>query len=272
MLASGADRSQGRDRVAGPRTLMQQLLLSFYILLFNRSEGGADMPSASARSLQGSAGTEDEVIRFARNLARTFGALARFHVCRSSPPAIVGSSEAPRQPGDAGEVLAAVRDFAAGSRVVSRPTGRGIRLSVLAMPGLRADGLVLVAEVDSGSLARAARLLATLADPEGTNHEAATEHLGSAVGRMLEAAESELGVRASEMSRSQKQQVVKELDERGAFLIKKSVEQVAERLGVSRFTIYNYLDQANRGSESGADRPGALPVSQGRSEAGEGCG
>jgi len=259
-------------RDGGPASLLQQLLHSFYILLFNGSEGGIDMPSASTRSLQGSAGTEDEVIRFARNLARTFGALARFHVCRSSPPAIVGSSEAPRQPGDVGEVLAAVRDFAAGSRVVSRPTGRGIRLSVLALPGPRASGLVLVAEVDSGSLARAARLLATLADPEGTNHEAATEHLGTTVGRMLDAAESELGVRASDMSRSQKQQVVKELDERGAFLIKKSVEQVAERLGVTRFTIYNYLDQVNRESESGADGPAGLPVSQGRSGADEGCG
>jgi hypothetical protein len=251
---------------------MQQLLHAFYILLFNSSQGGVDMPSARTRSLQGSDGAEDEVIRFARNLARTFGALARFHVCRSSPPAIVESSDAAKQPGAAAEVLSAVRDFAAGSRVVSRPAGPGLRLSVLALPGPRADGLVLVAEVDSGTLARAARLLATLADPEGTNHEAATEHLGTTVGRMLDAAESELGVRTSEMSRSQKQQVVKELDERGAFLIKKSVEQVAERLGVSRFTIYNYLDQVNRESESGADGPAGLPVSQGRSGADEGCG
>jgi len=247
-------------------------LHSFYSLLFNGREGGVGMPLASTRPLQRSAGPEDEAIRFARNLARTFGALARFHVCRSAPPTIVGSSEAAKQLGDVGEVLSAVRDFAAGSRVVNRPAGRGIRLSVLALPGPRADGLVLVAEVDSSPFVRAARLLATLADPEGTNHEAATEHLGTTVGRMLDTAESELGVRASEMSRGQKQQVVKELDERGAFLIKKSVEQVAQRLGVSRFTIYNYLDQANRESESGAEGPAGLPVSQDRPEAGEGCG
>ncbi len=103
-----------------------------------------------------------------------------------------------------------------------------------------------------GPVARAARVLAALADPEGTGDDTATEHLGNTVGRLLDAAESELGVRAAEMSRSQKQQVVKDLDERGAFLIKKSVEQVAVRLGVSRFTIYNYLDQANREGESGA--------------------
>ena len=45
------------------------------------------------------------------------------------------------------------------------------------------------------------------------------------------------------MSRSQKQQVVKFLDERGAFLIKRAVEDVAARLEVSRFTIYNYLEE-----------------------------
>lgn len=228
------------------------------------------MPSASMRPRQRSAGAEDAAILFAQDLARTFGSVARFDVCRTSPPVIVGSSEAARQPGDAAEVLAAVRDFAAGSRVTNRPAGRGVRLSVLALPGQLPDGLALVAEVDSGPLARAARVLSALAAPEGTGDRTATEHLGNAVNRLLDTAESELGVRAAEMSRSQKQQVVKDLDERGAFLIKKSVEQVAVRLGVSRFTIYNYLDQANRESESGADQVGGLPANQeGKSSAGE---
>lgn len=215
------------------------------------SESGVVMLSAGARPRQRDAAAEDEAIAFARDLARTFGPLTRFHVCRTSPPLIVGSSEAVKQPGDAAEVLAAVADFAAGSLVVNRPVGRGVRLTVLGLPGQQADGLAFVVEVDSGPVARAARVLSALADPEGTGDETATEHLGTTVGRLLDAAESELGVRAAEMSRSQKQQVVKELDERGAFLIKKSVEQVAERLGVSRFTIYNYLDQANREDEPG---------------------
>jgi hypothetical protein len=208
------------------------------------------MRSASARPRQ-RAGPEDEAILFARNLARIFGAVARFHVCRTSPPAIVGSSAATRQQGNAADVLDAVRQFATGSRVASRPVGRGIQLSVLALPGPDTAGLALVVEVDSGPVARAARVLAALADPESTGDDAVTEHLGKTVSRLLDAAEAECGVRAPEMSRSQKQQVVKELDERGAFLIKKSVEQVAERLGVSRFTIYNYLDQANRDGGSG---------------------
>src|SRR5215469_9751923 len=118
-------------RLRAPASLLQQLLHSFYSLLFNGREGGVGMPLASTRPLRRSAGPEDEAIRFAGNLARTFGVLARFHVCRSTPPTIVGSSEAAKQVGDVGEVLSAVRDFAAGSRVENRPAGRGIRLSVL---------------------------------------------------------------------------------------------------------------------------------------------
>jgi len=47
--------------------------------------------------------------------------------------------------------------------------------------------------------------------------------------------------------------VVGYLDDRGPFLIKKAVEDVAARSGVSRFTIYNHLHGANpsgRGSRS----------------------
>ena len=46
------------------------------------------------------------------------------------------------------------------------------------------------------------------------------------------------------MTRAEKQQLVRYLDERGAFALRRSVESVAETLGVSRFTVYNYLDAA----------------------------
>ena len=37
--------------------------------------------------------------------------------------------------------------------------------------------------------------------------------------------------------------LVMELEEQGIFLVKGAVEEVARRLGVTRFTIYNYLDE-----------------------------
>jgi len=45
------------------------------------------------------------------------------------------------------------------------------------------------------------------------------------------------------LDRVDKQRVVKQLNEAGAFQLRKSVEQVAEVLGVSRFTVYNYLNR-----------------------------
>jgi hypothetical protein len=47
----------------------------------------------------------------------------------------------------------------------------------------------------------------------------------------------------SELDRVEKQRVVKMLNEAGAFSLRKSVEQVAEELGISRFTVYNYLNR-----------------------------
>jgi hypothetical protein len=60
--------------------------------------------------------------------------------------------------------------------------------------------------------------------------------------RMMAAVEHELGVALGQMSREQKQGAVRMLDERGAFALRRSVESVADAMGVSRFTIYNYLN------------------------------
>ena len=61
---------------------------------------------------------------------------------------------------------------------------------------------------------------------------------------LLTAAEHEIGLPCAEMDRSQKQVAVALLNEWGAFTLRKSVEDVAEALGVSRFTVYNYLERA----------------------------
>jgi hypothetical protein len=68
-------------------------------------------------------------------------------------------------------------------------------------------------------------------------------HLETTVHGLIQAAERSIGKPVANMSREEKQQVVRFLDTRGAFLIRKAVEDVAERLGVTRFTIYNYLDR-----------------------------
>lgn len=55
--------------------------------------------------------------------------------------------------------------------------------------------------------------------------------------------ERHFGLPLAELSRERKQQAVRMFEEGGAFSYRKSVETVAAALGVSRFTVYNYLNR-----------------------------
>ena len=45
------------------------------------------------------------------------------------------------------------------------------------------------------------------------------------------------------MNKEEKVHIVRKLDEQGAFLIKGAIDYVAKILCVSRYTVYNYLDE-----------------------------
>jgi len=68
--------------------------------------------------------------------------------------------------------------------------------------------------------------------------------LHGAFDRLLERVAGELGGPLASLSREDKQRAVQLLDEWGAFNFRKSVEDVAQALQVSRFTVYNYLSRA----------------------------
>lgn len=59
--------------------------------------------------------------------------------------------------------------------------------------------------------------------------------------RLITNVETQLGGRLNELSRADKQRAVRMLDDRGAFQLRKSIEDVGQAMGVSRITIYNYL-------------------------------
>ncbi|MCC5911564.1 MAG: PAS domain-containing protein [Clostridiaceae bacterium] len=56
------------------------------------------------------------------------------------------------------------------------------------------------------------------------------------------------GKPVSYMNKEEKVNIVKKLDEQGAFLIKGAIDYVAKILCVSRYTIYNYLDEIRVGN------------------------
>lgn len=57
---------------------------------------------------------------------------------------------------------------------------------------------------------------------------------------------SEAGVPVAAMDKEAKVRIVGFLDEKEVFRIKGAVDDVAKRLGVSRYTIYNYLDEVRQ--------------------------
>ncbi|MFJ7045497.1 transcriptional regulator [Streptomyces sp. NPDC101112] len=62
---------------------------------------------------------------------------------------------------------------------------------------------------------------------------------------LVDAAVTAIGVPVDQMRKEHKLQVVADLERRGFFLVKQAPETAAAALKVSRFTIYNYLNELN---------------------------
>ena len=57
-----------------------------------------------------------------------------------------------------------------------------------------------------------------------------------------------VGIPVSNMNKEDKMQALKYLDEKGAFLITKSGNKICRYLDISKFTLYNYLDEIRNGN------------------------
>jgi hypothetical protein len=69
-------------------------------------------------------------------------------------------------------------------------------------------------------------------------------HLSDSLDYILLELERRHGMPLAELDRKTKQSVVRILETRGAFSVRHGVETVASALGVSRFTVYNYINYA----------------------------
>jgi len=69
----------------------------------------------------------------------------------------------------------------------------------------------------------------------------------TALDRLVAAVEHDMGSKLGDLDRVEKQVAVRLLDEKGAFLLRKAIEDVADVMGVSRITIYNYLNTIRAG-------------------------
>jgi predicted transcriptional regulator YheO len=65
--------------------------------------------------------------------------------------------------------------------------------------------------------------------------------------QMIEEAVTSTGKAVSMMGREDRVAILRVLDRRGAFVVKRAVDRVSQRLGISRVTAYNYLEQIRNG-------------------------
>ncbi|MFE6776250.1 helix-turn-helix domain-containing protein [Streptomyces sp. NPDC057702] len=76
-------------------------------------------------------------------------------------------------------------------------------------------------------------------------------HLSDSLDHILADLERRHGMPLADLDRKTKQSVVRALEARGAFSVRHGVETVATALGVSRFTVYNYLNRENANRAGG---------------------
>jgi hypothetical protein len=114
--------------------------------------------------------------------------------------------------------------------VAVTPLVERLNAELVAPDDARADDVPLVWEGESVAAVRLPRKAS--AGGEG------------GVNALLAEVAEEVGGPLRELSRNEKQQAVLLLEAKGAFEYRKSAELVAEALGVTRFTVYNYLNRA----------------------------
>ena len=123
-----------------------------------------------------------------------------------------------------------------------------------------ASGRIIAAlciNVDLSAVQQAKFLLdALLPEQQAESAVQPDEYFGrdlvSVMDTMITEAIREVGRPVAQMSRDEKIAVLQRLDARGATQMRKSVETIAVRLGISRVTAYAYLEEARRSADETA--------------------
>lgn len=130
--------------------------------------------------------------------------------------------------------------------------GRELRCSSVYFRNRAGDIIAaLCINVDLSAVQQARSLLEALLPTErSAANDAPDEYFGrdlvSVMDTMISEAIREVGRPVAQMTRDEKIGVLERLDERGATQMRKSVETIAVRLGISRVTAYSYLEEARR--------------------------
>jgi len=110
----------------------------------------------------------------------------------------------------------------------------------------------LCVNVDISALLKAQEWVQEALGSASTTIDERFEHsVDEVLETLIQNAISSIGKNPPDMSREEKVAIVAYLEAKGAFLIRYSVERVAELLGMTKYTIYNYLDEIKKKQDVG---------------------
>ena len=125
------------------------------------------------------------------------------------------------------------------------PSGQQIKSSTFHFIG-EDYNLALGINFDYTSLVYANRILVDLMSAEADLKSALWQGGDSALAELFDQCLAALGKPADALGKTDRLKLVAMLEQKNAFSYRKSVPFVARRLGVSRYTVYKYLDEVTR--------------------------
>lgn len=199
----------------------------------------------------------DLLDRLARGIAEMFGASCETIIHDFSQPnhpilAIYNGHVSGRQVGSTRDLTGLEQEVALQDDVVNllatTPSGQKVKSSTFVCRG-KDYHFALGVNFDFTALVYANRQLMDLMRVDADFRRAVYQDREGHIGEIFAACVEASGKPVCDMSKADRLRVIGMLEKRGAFSYRKAVPYVAERLGVSRYTIYKYLDEITGGQE-----------------------
>ena len=112
---------------------------------------------------------------------------------------------------------------------------------------------------DITDILAANEVLKDMATLESKEEEHFAKDVNELLDYLLEQSEIIVGKQASDMTKEDKMKALKYLDEKGALLITKSGSKICKYFGISKFTLYNYLEEIREKGEESTARDRTSP-------------
>ena len=207
--------------------------------------------------------TRDEAFEFldrmAQGIAQMFGSSCETLVNDMKDPkhpvlAIYNGHVSGREIGSTLDILGTARvidETAAASDLINMaattPDGRQIKSSTFHIAGQDYD-LGLGINFDYSALVYANRILVDLMNAEADLRSALWQEGDTRrLGELFEQCVATVGKPIGNLTKRDRMKIMALLDQKSAFSYRKSVPYVAQRLGVSRYTVYKYLGELAQG-------------------------